>query len=109
MYPWITLHKSGMSLCEYTNNISDSCQTRRPLDVNPRCCHEDQIRFMIDEFVSIETYHFWDTFHDENVSYGTSKKKKKKMQKVVERSAVKWKENKSIGIRYLNAISKFLE
>lgn len=81
MYPWITLHKSGMSLCEYTNNISDSCQTRRPLDVNPRCCHEDQIRFMIDEFVSIETYHFWDTFHDENVSYGTSKKKKKKCKR----------------------------
>lgn len=108
MYSWITLHKSGMSLCEYTNNICDSCQTLRPLDVDPRCRHEDQIRFMIDEFVSIETYRFWYTFHDENVSCSGSKKKKK-MQKMVERSAVKSKENKSIGIRYLNAISKFLE
>lgn len=77
MYSWITLHKSGMSLCEYTNDICDSCQTRRSLDVDPRCCHEDQIRFMIDEFVSIETYHFWYTFHDENVAYDASKKKKK--------------------------------
>lgn len=77
MYSWITLHKSGTSLCEYTNNICDSCQIRRPLDVDPRCRHEDQIRFMIDEFVSIETYRFWYTFHDENVSYSASKKKKK--------------------------------